>query len=48
MRFFQLGITELLEDIELEDDDTITVTVVPKTGGDVISIQSVAIELLDG
>ncbi|KAH0648329.1 hypothetical protein KY285_033577 [Solanum tuberosum] len=45
---FQLGITELLEDIELEDDDTITVTVVPKTGGDVISIQSVAIELLDG
>ncbi|WMV43056.1 hypothetical protein MTR67_036441, partial [Solanum verrucosum] len=45
---FQLDITELLEDIGLEDDDTITVTVVPKKGGDVISIQSVAIEFLEG
>ncbi|KAH0642697.1 hypothetical protein KY289_033671 [Solanum tuberosum] len=45
---FQLDITELLEDIGLEDDDTITVTVVPKNGGDVISIQSVAIEFLEG
>ncbi|KAH0741245.1 hypothetical protein KY290_034288 [Solanum tuberosum] len=44
----KLDITELLEDIGLEDDDTITVTVVPKKGGDVISIQSVAIEFLEG
>uniref|UniRef100_M1BMS5 catechol oxidase n=1 Tax=Solanum tuberosum TaxID=4113 RepID=M1BMS5_SOLTU len=45
---FQLDIIELLEDIGLEDDDTITVTVVPKKGGEVISIQSVAIEFLEG
>lgn len=44
---FQLAITELLEDNELEDDDTITVTVVPKKGGEVLSIQSVDIEFVD-
>ncbi|XP_055820806.1 catechol oxidase B, chloroplastic-like [Solanum dulcamara] len=45
---FQLAITELLEDNGLEDDDTITVTVVPKKGGQVLSIQTVDIEFLDG
>ncbi|CAN4128292.1 unnamed protein product [Withania somnifera] len=44
---FSLAITELLEDIGLEDEDTIAVTVVPKTGGEGISIDSVEIKLED-
>ncbi|KAK4338112.1 hypothetical protein RND71_042599 [Anisodus tanguticus] len=44
---FQLAITELLEDIGLEDEDTIAVTVVPKTGGEGISIESAEIKLVD-
>ncbi|NP_001312700.1 polyphenol oxidase E, chloroplastic-like [Nicotiana tabacum] len=44
---FQLAITELLEDIGLEDEDTIAVTVVPKTGGEEISIEGVEIKLVD-
>ncbi|PHU29004.1 Polyphenol oxidase F, chloroplastic [Capsicum chinense] len=46
-RVFNLAITELLEDNKLEDDATIVVTVVPKKGCQVLSIQSVNIELLD-
>ncbi|OIT18685.1 PREDICTED: polyphenol oxidase E, chloroplastic-like [Nicotiana attenuata] len=42
---FKLAITELLEDCGLEDDDIIAVTVVPKTGGEVVSIDCVLIEL---
>nr|XP_016448022.1 PREDICTED: polyphenol oxidase E, chloroplastic-like [Nicotiana tabacum]WMP39872.1 polyphenol oxidase B [Physalis pubescens] len=44
---FKLAITELLEDCGLEDEDIIAVTVVPKTGGEVVSINSVLIELKD-
>ncbi|KAK4338115.1 hypothetical protein RND71_042602 [Anisodus tanguticus] len=44
---FQLAITELLEDIGLEDEDTIVVTLVLKTGGELVAIESVVIELLD-
>ncbi|XP_059275389.1 polyphenol oxidase E, chloroplastic-like [Lycium ferocissimum] len=40
---FQLAITELLEDIGLEDEDTIAVTLVPKKGD--ISIDSAEIKL---
>ncbi|XP_049361826.1 polyphenol oxidase B, chloroplastic [Solanum verrucosum] len=44
---FQLAITELLEDIGLEDEETIAVTLVPKKGGEGISIENVEIKLLD-
>ncbi|KAJ8526649.1 hypothetical protein K7X08_029126 [Anisodus acutangulus] len=43
---FQLAITELLEDIGLEDDATIAVTVVPKAGGETISIEGAEIKLV--
>ncbi|CAN4076457.1 unnamed protein product [Withania somnifera] len=44
---FKLAITELLEDIGLEDEDIIAVTLVPKTGGEGISIDNVEIKLED-
>ncbi|XP_009588337.1 polyphenol oxidase E, chloroplastic-like [Nicotiana tomentosiformis] len=44
---FKLAITELLEDCGLEDEDIIAVTVVPKKGGEVVSIDNVEIELKD-
>ncbi|XP_055820809.1 polyphenol oxidase B, chloroplastic-like [Solanum dulcamara] len=44
---FKLAITELLEDIGLEDEDTIAVTLVPKKGGVGISIEGVEIKLVD-
>ncbi|KAK4364840.1 hypothetical protein RND71_016198 [Anisodus tanguticus] len=44
---FDLAITELLEDNGLEDEDTIAVTVVPKKGGELISIGCVEIKLED-
>ncbi|KAK4364841.1 hypothetical protein RND71_016199 [Anisodus tanguticus] len=43
---FQLAITELLEDIGLEDEDTIAVTVVPKAGAETISIEGAEIKLV--
>nr|AFJ79640.1 chloroplast polyphenol oxidase [Solanum melongena] len=43
----QLAITELLEDIGLEDEDTIAVTLVPKKGGEGISIEGATISLAD-
>ncbi|PHT93286.1 Polyphenol oxidase B, chloroplastic [Capsicum annuum] len=42
---FQLAITELLEDIGLEDENTIAVTLVPRKGGEGISIGGVEINL---
>ncbi|XP_060207959.1 polyphenol oxidase E, chloroplastic-like [Lycium barbarum] len=44
---FQLAITELLEDIGLEDEETIAVTMVPKKGGEFVSIGGVEIQLED-
>ncbi|KAH0642706.1 hypothetical protein KY289_033680 [Solanum tuberosum] len=44
---FKLAITELLEDIGLEDEDTIAVTLVPKKGGERIYIENVEIKLED-
>ncbi|XP_060207961.1 polyphenol oxidase E, chloroplastic-like [Lycium barbarum] len=44
---FQLAITELLEEIGLEDEETIAVTIVPKKGGEFISIEGVEIKLED-
>ncbi|KAK4706272.1 hypothetical protein R3W88_034178 [Solanum pinnatisectum] len=44
---FQLAIMELLEDIGLEDEETIAVTLVPKRDGEGISIESVTINLAD-
>ncbi|XP_055820805.1 catechol oxidase B, chloroplastic-like [Solanum dulcamara] len=44
---FKLAITELLEDIGLEDEETIAVTLVPKEGGDGVSMCSVEIVLVD-
>ncbi|XP_060207934.1 catechol oxidase B, chloroplastic-like [Lycium barbarum] len=44
---FQLAINELMEDNGLEDEDTIAVTLVPKKGGEVISIESAEIKLED-
>ncbi|KAF9666697.1 hypothetical protein SADUNF_Sadunf16G0255700 [Salix dunnii] len=39
-----LGITRLLEDLEAEGDDTLVVTLVPRSGGDRVTINSVKIE----
>ncbi|KAK4364836.1 hypothetical protein RND71_016194 [Anisodus tanguticus] len=44
---FDLAITELLEENGLENEDTIAVTVVPKKGGELISIGCVEIKLED-
>ncbi|CAN4128293.1 unnamed protein product [Withania somnifera] len=44
---FKLAITELLEDIGLEDEDTIAVTLVPKKGGECTAIGCVEIKLQD-
>ncbi|KAM3397480.1 catechol oxidase B, chloroplastic [Capsicum galapagoense] len=43
----KLAITELLEDIGLEDEDTIAVTLIPKKGGEGISIEGAEINLVD-
>ncbi|KAI3795827.1 hypothetical protein L1987_38487 [Smallanthus sonchifolius] len=40
----RLGISELLEDLKAEDDDNVLVTLVPKNGGDEISIRGIKIE----
>nr|WMP39873.1 polyphenol oxidase B [Capsicum annuum] len=42
---FQLAITELLEDMSLEDEKTIAVTLVPRKGGEGISVEGVKIDL---
>ncbi|KAM3252903.1 hypothetical protein P3L10_006973 [Capsicum annuum] len=44
---FQVAITELLEDIGLEDEETIAVTLVPKKGGQGTSIACADIQLAD-
>ncbi|KAJ6776198.1 POLYPHENOL OXIDASE CHLOROPLASTIC-LIKE [Salix koriyanagi] len=41
-----LGITRLLEDLEAEGDDTLLVTLVPRSGGDLVTINSVKIEFV--
>ncbi|KVH96804.1 polyphenol oxidase, chloroplastic-like [Cynara cardunculus var. scolymus] len=40
----RLGISELLEDLDVEDDDNVMVTLVPKNGGGDISIKGIKIE----
>ncbi|XP_023741652.1 polyphenol oxidase I, chloroplastic [Lactuca sativa] len=42
----RFGLTELLEDIEAEDDESIMVTLVPRTGSDDITISEIKIELV--
>ncbi|KAJ8526651.1 hypothetical protein K7X08_029128 [Anisodus acutangulus] len=42
---FQLAINELLEEIGLEDEDNIVVTLVPKIGGESVTIESAEITL---
>ncbi|KAK7362890.1 hypothetical protein VNO77_05015 [Canavalia gladiata] len=42
----RLGITELLEDLEADNDDTILVTLVPKYGKGLVTIKGITIELL--
>ncbi|PHT93295.1 Polyphenol oxidase A, chloroplastic [Capsicum annuum] len=44
---FQLAITELLEEIGLEDEETIAVALVPKKGGEGASIECADIQLAD-
>lgn len=46
-RCVRLGITEVLEDLEAEEDDEVVVTIVPRVGKGLVSIGSVKIELLD-
>lgn len=43
---FSLAINELLEDLKLEGDDLVVVTLVPKIGGDNVSIEAVEIQLV--
>nr|AXB50198.1 polyphenol oxidase [Camellia sinensis] len=40
----RLGITELLEDLEAEDDESVLVTLVPRYGSDAVTIGGVKIE----
>ncbi|CAK9146419.1 unnamed protein product [Ilex paraguariensis] len=40
----RLGLSELLEDLEAEDDDAVLVTLVPKFGGDDVTIAGAKIE----
>jgi len=41
-----LGITGLLEDLEAEGDDTLVVTLVPRSGGDSVTVANVKIEFV--
>ncbi|TKY59310.1 Polyphenol oxidase A1 [Spatholobus suberectus] len=41
---FRLGITDLLEDLEAENDDSIVVTLVPKYGKGLVTIKGIKIE----
>ncbi|XP_010242012.1 PREDICTED: polyphenol oxidase, chloroplastic-like [Nelumbo nucifera] len=41
--FLRLSITELLEDLETEDDDEVVVTIVPRLGGDLVIIGGIKI-----
>nr|XP_016433738.1 PREDICTED: polyphenol oxidase E, chloroplastic-like [Nicotiana tabacum] len=43
---FSLAINELLEDLKLEGDDLVVVTLVPKSGGENVSIEAVEIQLV--
>nr|GFA62604.1 hypothetical protein [Tanacetum cinerariifolium] len=40
------GITQLLEDLEAEDDDDVLVSLVPRTGADDVTISEIKIELV--
>lgn len=40
----RLVVTDLLEDLEAEDDDTVGVTIVPRSNGDSVSIAGIKIE----
>ncbi|XWS15711.1 hypothetical protein CRYUN_Cryun34aG0025400 [Craigia yunnanensis] len=42
----RLGLTDLLEDLEAEDDDSVTVTLVPKVGKGDVKIGGIKIEFL--
>jgi len=41
---FRVGLTDLLEDLEAENDDSIVVTLVPKYGKGLVTIQGIKIE----
>ncbi|KAL2343996.1 hypothetical protein Fmac_005281 [Flemingia macrophylla] len=41
---FRLGLTDLLEDLDAENDDTIVVTLVPKYGKGLVTIKDIKIE----
>ena len=42
----RLGITDLLEDLEAEDDETVVVTLVPKVGKGRVTVSGIKIEFL--
>ncbi|XP_059440002.1 polyphenol oxidase, chloroplastic-like [Corylus avellana] len=44
--YLRLGISDLLEDLEAEDDDTVVVTLVPRYGKGLATIGGIKIELL--
>ncbi|CAI8591181.1 unnamed protein product [Vicia faba] len=43
----RLGLTDLLEDLGAEDDDTVVVTLVPRCGKGLVTIKNIKIELED-
>nr|XP_043626900.1 polyphenol oxidase, chloroplastic-like [Erigeron canadensis] len=43
----RLGISELLDDLDADDDENVFVTLVPRNGGDEVSIKGIKIELED-
>ncbi|KAE9591751.1 putative catechol oxidase [Lupinus albus] len=43
----RLGLSDLLEDLEVEDDDTVVVTLVPRYGKGKVKIRGIKIEVVD-
>ncbi|KAK7246542.1 hypothetical protein RIF29_41411 [Crotalaria pallida] len=43
----RLGLTDLLEDLEADDDDSVVVTLVPRFGKGLVTIEGIRIELID-
>ncbi|KAL9661218.1 hypothetical protein QQ045_026040 [Rhodiola kirilowii] len=44
---FKLGLTDLLDDLDADDDETVVVTLVPRAGSDTVKIGGIRIELAE-
>uniref|UniRef100_A0A7N0RG09 Tyrosinase copper-binding domain-containing protein n=1 Tax=Kalanchoe fedtschenkoi TaxID=63787 RepID=A0A7N0RG09_KALFE len=43
----KLGLTDLLDDLDADDDETVVVTLVPRTGSDTVRVEGIRIELAE-